>query len=60
MTLQEGIKLQNELLRLLSEVGFNKYLASTRLGIEALKQDENVRQSIPPWNWKCLPGETKE
>jgi hypothetical protein len=38
MTIDEAIKLQTELLNLLPEVGFNKYIASTRLGIEALER----------------------
>lgn len=60
MTIDEAIKLQNELLRLLPEVGFNKYIASSRLGIEAMKDVKVWRQEHHGLYSHLLPGETEE
>lgn len=60
MTIDEAIKLQFELKELLPEVGFNKYQASTQLGIEALKRVEGNRHYPQPTVYPLLPGETKE
>ena len=60
MEIDEAIKLQNELVKLLPEVGFNKYIASAKLGIEALKAVKKIRRD---GYWSAngsLPGETKE
>ena len=43
MNIDEAIKLQHELPNLLREVGLNKYIASTRLGIEALEREQAIR-----------------
>jgi len=60
MTIDEAIKLQVELKSLLPEVGFNKYIASTQLGIEALKFYKAITAS-PGLSPKFpLEGETKE
>lgn len=60
MTIPEALKLLGELRNLLPEVGFNKYMASVKLGIEAL--EEVKRSRICPPNGICalLPGETEE
>lgn len=60
MTIDEAIKLQTELKSLLPEVGFNKYLASTQLGIEALKFIDAERKSGYIDVSDLLPGETTE
>ena len=60
MIIDEAIKLQTELLDLLPEVGFNKYLASTRLGIEALKRVKEYRLPGLVRYTPLLPGETEK
>ena len=60
MTIDEAIKLQGELKSLLPEVGFNKYIASTQLGIEALKRCKNFRDNSQTWGYMSLQGETEE
>ena len=60
MTLEEATKLQNELLTLLPEVGFNKYIVSTRLGIDALKREGHRRQYDIHLPVELFPGETTE
>ena len=60
MTPDEAIKLNNELLNLLPEVGFNKYLCSVQLGIEALKYIKWRREFYLKPRILPLPGETKE
>ena len=60
MKLEEAIELQDELLSLLPEVGFNKYIASTQLGIEALKRYQNLRSRHRIPYWERLPGETED
>ncbi|MBA7607071.1 hypothetical protein ES703_14223 [subsurface metagenome] len=60
MTLEEAIKLQTELISLLPEVGFNKYIASTWIGIAALKLVQQERQTSIYRRFNRLPGETKE
>jgi len=60
MTIDEAIKLQEELLTLLPEVGFNKYIASSKLGIEALKWRQLMEDSYGSWCGPPLPGETEE
>jgi hypothetical protein len=60
MTIDEAVKLQTELLSLLSEVGFDKYKASTRLGIEALKLVKYIRTDTWLEIDTKLPGETEE
>jgi len=58
MQIDEAIKLQRELKGLLPEVGFNKWMASTQLGIEALEWIEFHRRISPDHVVKKLPGET--
>jgi len=60
VTIDEAIKLQDELLKLLPEVGFNKYIASTKLGSLALKQYKVMKDTGEIWDGSYLPGETKE
>lgn len=60
MTIDEAIKLQSELRNLLPEVGFNKYVASVDLSIEALKRWKKHRQQFKAWQYDFLPGETEE
>ncbi len=60
MTIEEATKLQQELLTLLPEVGFNKYMASTKLGIEALERLKRNREDPVLAIFTPLPGETKE
>jgi len=60
MTIEETIKLQAELVKLLPEVGFNKYIRSTKLGIEALKEVMRARAGDPALDGELLPGETEE
>jgi hypothetical protein len=60
ITIDEAIKLQEDLEVILPEVGFNKYLASTRLGIEALKKIKLWRQDNVYPDYTLLPGETEE
>uniref|UniRef100_A0A6H2A661 Uncharacterized protein n=1 Tax=viral metagenome TaxID=1070528 RepID=A0A6H2A661_9ZZZZ len=60
MTLKEAIKLQDELLGLLPEVGFNKYIASVRLGIEAMEAITAVRIFLHDHLLMTLPGETED
>ena len=60
MTTDEAIKLQGELKALLPEVGFNKYQASTQLGIEALKVTQRNRKYLYKSGEVPLPGETKD
>ena len=59
MTITEAIKLQNELQGLLPEVGFNKYLASNKLGLEALKFTKGLRDNGSMPVYALLPGETE-
>jgi hypothetical protein len=60
MTIDQAIKLQKELSGLLPEVGFNKYITSTKLGIEALKEAQRWRTGQPLHLPNLLPGETEE
>lgn len=60
MNIDEAMKLQNELLPLLTEVGFNKYIVSTQLGIEALTYISKQRRVPPILYIPLLPGETWE
>ena len=60
MTIDEATELQAELLKLLPEVGFNKYLASTWLGVEALKRIRKSRGEAPRYYIGYLPEETGE
>jgi hypothetical protein len=60
MTLDEAIRLQEDLEAILPEVGFNKYLASTRLLIEAGKRIKLWRQDNVYPDYALLPGETEE
>jgi len=60
MTIKDAIKLQTELVSLLPWVGFNKYIASTMLGIEAMKRFEELRSSCIQVTYRLLPGETEE
>ena len=58
MTLEEATNLQTQLLCLLPEVGFNKYLASTKLGIEALREVDRLRETGSEHPYSYLLGET--
>jgi hypothetical protein len=60
MKLEEAVKLQYKLVELLPEVGFYKYIASTRLGIEALKLVQKERRYLVSFTGELLPGETEE
>jgi len=60
MTIDEAIKLQEQLCNLLPEVGFNKYVASVKLSIEALRRWKKHRQTFQAWRYDFLPGETEE
>ena len=60
MTPEEAIKLQSELQSLLPEVGFDKYLASGKLGIEALERIQEQRRYFWAFRKYLLPGETKD
>lgn len=60
MTIDKATKLQEELLHLLPEVGFNKYMASTRLGIEALEQMKAERTIYGFKRHNKMPSETEE
>ena len=60
MTIDEDIELQAELFKLLTEVGFNKYLASTRLGVKALERIRKSRGEASRYYIGYLPGETGE
>lgn len=59
MTIDEALKLQEELQGLLPKVGFNKYLASNRIGIEALERVKDSRVQRLADFINLLPGETK-
>ena len=58
--IDEAIKLQGELLSLLPEVGFNKYIASTRLSLEALERIKEGREKGYDFFGHLLPGEQEE
>jgi len=60
MILDEAIKLQKELLNLLLEVGFNKYIASSKLGIEAMERIKTWRKNREGNPDMLLPGETEK
>ncbi len=60
MTIDEAIVLQTQLKDLLPDVGFNKYIASTHLGIEALKVVDEIRHLAYLPDLKLLPGETED
>lgn len=59
MNIPEAIKLQTQLVDLLPEVGFNKYIASTRLGIEAFELILRLRAKGWSKPTDPLPGETE-
>ena len=59
MRIDEAIKLLNELQSLLPDVGFNKYTASVKLGIEALKRVIDGRGNLYPFSNVQLEGETE-
>jgi len=60
MNIDEAIKLQDELPNLLREIGLNKYMVSTRLGIEALKRVKYIREDPLFPRIAPLLGETEE
>lgn len=60
MTADEAIKLLDELQGLLPEVGFNKYIASVRLGSEALRAIKYARNHAPAIIFVRLPGEERD
>ena len=60
MTIDEAIKLNEELKSLLPEVGFNKYVACIRLGIQALKRVRDYKKAHIGLHYTPMPGETEE
>lgn len=59
MTIDEAIKLQQELIESLPEIGFQKYIKSTNLGIEALKRVKDYHRLYIHVCFPAMPGETE-
>ena len=58
MTIDEAIERLEELVTMLPEVGFNKWIAGVKLGIEALKAIRYRQQTFGNPVYLLLPGET--